>query len=49
MESGAKSIEIAILRFGAPIAFLEESDISPVVAAIEAEAESEAKRKEADE
>jgi 20S proteasome subunit alpha 4 len=49
VESGAKSMEIAVLKYKQPIKFLEEAEITPIVAAIEAEAEAEAKRKEADE
>jgi 20S proteasome subunit alpha 4 len=49
VESGAKSMELAVLRFKQPIQFLEEAAITPIVAAVEAEQESEAKRKEADE
>lgn len=42
-------MELAVLRFKQPIQFLEEAAITPIVAAVEAEQESEAKRKEADE
>lgn len=46
VESGAKSMELAVLKFRHPIKFLEEAEITPIVTAIEAEAEQEAKAKE---
>ena len=42
VESGAKSIEIAIMRRGAPMAMLAEADVAAVVAALEAEKQAEA-------
>jgi hypothetical protein len=42
VESGAKSIEIAIMRRGAPMAMLAEADVAAVVAVLEAEKQAEA-------
>ena len=47
VESGAKSMELAVLKSKEPIKFYEEAELTPIVAALEAQAEAEAKAKEA--
>ncbi len=48
VESGAKSMEIGVMRFEKSLALLEESAVAPIVASMEAEAEAETKRASAD-
>ncbi len=46
VESGAKSIEIGVMRKGAPMRMVREEDIEALVKSIEAEKEAEAARAE---
>ena len=48
VESGAKSMEIGVMRFKKSLDLLEESVVAPIVASMEAEAEAETKRASAD-
>jgi hypothetical protein len=45
VESGAKNIEVAVQRFGQPLAMLPDSQVDVLVTAIEAEKEASGEKK----